>query len=473
MPGDAVATPTVTPAATLTPAAPSLNLDPSQLDAARKAGYSDDEILQHLSQTRGTDFSTATKAGYSSTEILSHMSSLPAAQAAPKLTVRKQAIADAKAKTAGMTQEQKNAYETQEFGKQMKDPINPVNLAGAALGGEAVEGAIPLAEEAGPALKVATRAIGGALGGGGTTGAQTVAGQVASGQNPVAPAQLKETAKNTAIGAGIGAGVGTVAGGLEVAAGEKAASSAAAQAVKDKAAQEATQATQDAATASQALRDNARKAANLASKAADDGIQVDAGKSVYSQFVTKAAKVDRDEFMSQIQPILEKARVDSGIANIAKADPTEVLKYRDAVDTALAGPKYEAYRQPILDAITQDLNSEVKGNKYPGFKNALSKITPGNSVLKLASKLGNSADDVAASLANKGNTHFEIVPHPDPSEIPSIEEVDGPIKKVSKAVAGFAKKHPYLAIGAGGAAGAIGGSLGKKLLSTVMSVGGE
>jgi hypothetical protein len=56
--------------------------DTPQFDtaAASKAGYSDDEILQHLTQSRGFDIQGALKSGYSKQEIIQHLSG-----AAPKI----------------------------------------------------------------------------------------------------------------------------------------------------------------------------------------------------------------------------------------------------------------------------------------------------------------------------------------------------------------------------------------------------
>jgi hypothetical protein len=47
------------------------------VDGARKAGYSDDEILQHLTTSRAFDVDGATKAGYSKAEIIQHLSTTP------------------------------------------------------------------------------------------------------------------------------------------------------------------------------------------------------------------------------------------------------------------------------------------------------------------------------------------------------------------------------------------------------------
>lgn len=44
------------------------------VEAARKAGYSDAEIADHLAQTRGFDTATARKAGYSDSELITHLS---------------------------------------------------------------------------------------------------------------------------------------------------------------------------------------------------------------------------------------------------------------------------------------------------------------------------------------------------------------------------------------------------------------
>lgn len=46
--------------------------------AAQKSGYSDDEILSHLTATRKFDIEGARKAGYSNQDIISHLSSTPA-----------------------------------------------------------------------------------------------------------------------------------------------------------------------------------------------------------------------------------------------------------------------------------------------------------------------------------------------------------------------------------------------------------
>ena len=43
------------------------------VDGARKAGYSDDEILQHLTSTRNFDVAGALKAGYSKQEVIQHL----------------------------------------------------------------------------------------------------------------------------------------------------------------------------------------------------------------------------------------------------------------------------------------------------------------------------------------------------------------------------------------------------------------
>ena len=49
-----------------------LNVTPDQIAQARAAGYSDPEIVQHLSAQAPQQFDTALKAGYSPTEILQH-----------------------------------------------------------------------------------------------------------------------------------------------------------------------------------------------------------------------------------------------------------------------------------------------------------------------------------------------------------------------------------------------------------------
>ena len=47
--------------------------DATNIDAARRAGYSDSEILSHLASRRGIDIEPARKYGYSNTEILEHI----------------------------------------------------------------------------------------------------------------------------------------------------------------------------------------------------------------------------------------------------------------------------------------------------------------------------------------------------------------------------------------------------------------
>lgn len=54
------------------------------VDAARKAGYSDDEILQHLTASRGFDVQGALTGGYTKQEIINHLSSSPAMPAPNK-----------------------------------------------------------------------------------------------------------------------------------------------------------------------------------------------------------------------------------------------------------------------------------------------------------------------------------------------------------------------------------------------------
>ena len=44
------------------------------IEGARKAGYSDDEILSHLTQSRKFDIEGARSSGYSNDEIISHLS---------------------------------------------------------------------------------------------------------------------------------------------------------------------------------------------------------------------------------------------------------------------------------------------------------------------------------------------------------------------------------------------------------------
>jgi hypothetical protein len=48
------------------------------LNAARQAGYSDDEILQHLTSTRNFDVNSALKSGYSKSDVIGYLASTPA-----------------------------------------------------------------------------------------------------------------------------------------------------------------------------------------------------------------------------------------------------------------------------------------------------------------------------------------------------------------------------------------------------------
>ncbi|HTC92871.1 MAG TPA: hypothetical protein VK699_05410 [Terriglobales bacterium] len=52
--------------------------------AARQAGYSDDEILQHLAQSRSFDVDGARKAGYSTQEIIDHLGRMPSSSMSGK-----------------------------------------------------------------------------------------------------------------------------------------------------------------------------------------------------------------------------------------------------------------------------------------------------------------------------------------------------------------------------------------------------
>lgn len=59
------------------------------LDGARKAGYSDAEIVSHLAGQRKFDLDGARKSGYSDTEILDHLAAAPKAESAPAPTAVK------------------------------------------------------------------------------------------------------------------------------------------------------------------------------------------------------------------------------------------------------------------------------------------------------------------------------------------------------------------------------------------------
>lgn len=54
------------------------------VDAARKAGYSDDEILSHLTASRNFDVQGATRSGYSKADIISHLAGTPSPQQSPQ-----------------------------------------------------------------------------------------------------------------------------------------------------------------------------------------------------------------------------------------------------------------------------------------------------------------------------------------------------------------------------------------------------
>lgn len=66
---------------------------PFDVGAARKAGYSDDEILQHLTETRKFDIQAAVSSGYSKPEIIDHLASTQGGPAAPKASVSETAKA--------------------------------------------------------------------------------------------------------------------------------------------------------------------------------------------------------------------------------------------------------------------------------------------------------------------------------------------------------------------------------------------
>jgi hypothetical protein len=59
---------------------------PFDVEAARKSGYTDDEIIGHLTQTRKFDVPGALQAGYSNADIIRHLSGLGSAQESPTAT---------------------------------------------------------------------------------------------------------------------------------------------------------------------------------------------------------------------------------------------------------------------------------------------------------------------------------------------------------------------------------------------------
>jgi len=69
------------------------------VDAARQAGYSDDEILSHLTSSRNFDINGALQAGYSKADIIQHLASTPAPSAG--LSVPSNLTISAQPKPAG------------------------------------------------------------------------------------------------------------------------------------------------------------------------------------------------------------------------------------------------------------------------------------------------------------------------------------------------------------------------------------
>ena len=69
------------------------------VDAARQAGYSDDEILEHLTESRQFDVAGAINAGYSKADIIQHLASTPAPSAG--LSVPSNLTISAQPKPAG------------------------------------------------------------------------------------------------------------------------------------------------------------------------------------------------------------------------------------------------------------------------------------------------------------------------------------------------------------------------------------
>lgn len=79
------------------------------VDAARKAGYSDDEILQHLTQTRNFDIAGAQKAGYSTADIIQHLSTTPSPASYSNL-IPAGATISAPPKSTGMLNDAENWF---------------------------------------------------------------------------------------------------------------------------------------------------------------------------------------------------------------------------------------------------------------------------------------------------------------------------------------------------------------------------
>jgi hypothetical protein len=152
------------------------------VNAARQAGYSDAEILQHLTQSRNFDVQGALKSGYSTGEIIDHLS------ATPLLTVP-DAAAQAHA-------EMQNAIPTMAASESADYPgaqkgLSPFTTAGkreAALG----EGYSDYMKQSGEF-------------------AGTVAGAMATGGLSEGPGALKLLGRSAATG--VGAGTGAFAGG--------------------------------------------------------------------------------------------------------------------------------------------------------------------------------------------------------------------------------------------------------------------
>lgn len=201
------------------------------IDGARKAGYTDDEIADHLAQAANFDASAARKSGYSSADIIGHLASARAPKPAPDAAAYSKARArsdglekrygftDAVISSLGVGDELAGGMDAlgqgvtnlarRAQGKPVEIPVaaayqagsdaekaaakqygadHPVKNALAGVGGMALFGP----GKAVPVLK----GIAGAAGIGGALG-------FASGDGG-----LEQRAKSSALGAGVGAGVG-------------------------------------------------------------------------------------------------------------------------------------------------------------------------------------------------------------------------------------------------------------------------
>lgn len=307
--------------------------------AARKAGYTEDEILQHLASTRNVDAQAAIKSGTKPADLILKLAGMPAQPVAP--------VPDVKMKQSVLPKLVRGTTATL--------PVAG-GMAGIAAGAPTVGGA----------------ALGGAVGGAAGTVAKQTIDKSIFGEDEVSPTSkegLLETGENAALGALSGAAEGTVAKATRAGAAAKAATKAEQLATAQRAA---------TSTASKKL---ATEVAEKAAEAADNGILVDGNKSVY-QVIKKLTPANNTEFMQKVQPILSGIQKRLGIQNIGKVDPHTLVNYRDEVAEALSDPQYSEYRDKIFDAISKDLRTQV-----PELAKADSSLGIDTPILKTSAKI--------------------------------------------------------------------------------------